>query len=69
MKPIKWGFKWCFRCTGSSGYLFKFDFYLGKQKAVEVNLTESVVLQLSEKLKNTALYILIIGSVKRFSFF
>ena len=31
-KPIKWGFKlWC-RCWSKTGYLYEFDFYLGKKE-------------------------------------
>jgi len=53
MKPIKWGFKWWFRCASSTGYLYEFDLYLGRKQNVEVNLGEGVVMQLSEKLKGT----------------
>jgi len=52
-KPIKWGFKWWFRCASSSGYLYEFDLYLGRKKNSELNLGEGVVLTLSEKLKGT----------------
>ena len=52
-KPIKWGFKWWFRCVSLNGYLYEFDFYLGKKQDVKVNLGEGVVMQLSEKLKGT----------------
>ena len=34
-KPIKWGFKWWFRCTNSTGYLYGFDIFLNKKKDVE----------------------------------
>jgi len=53
LKPIKWGFKWWFRCASSTGYLYQFDLYLGKKTITEVNLGESVVLFLSEKLEQT----------------
>ena len=52
-KPIKWGFKWWFRCSSKSGYLYEFDLYLGKKKESEIGLGENVVLTLSEKLKGT----------------
>ena len=52
-KPIKSVFKWCFWSAISSGYLYEFYLYLGRKKVVEVNLGESVVMQLSEKLKGT----------------
>ena len=53
MKPIKWGFKWWFRCASSNGYLCEFDLYLGKKQNIEVNLGEGIMMQLSEKLKGT----------------
>ena len=53
MKPIKWRFKWWFRCASSNSYLYEFDFYLGKKQNFEVNLGEGVVMQLSEKLEGT----------------
>ena len=31
-KPIKWGFKFWFRCGAKSGYLYEFDMYLGKKE-------------------------------------
>lgn len=51
-KPVKWGFKlWC-RCDSATGYLFEFDLYTGKRTTgIEYGLGESVVLQLTEKLK------------------
>lgn len=52
-KPIKWGFKWWFRCASSNGYLYEFDLYLGRKKQMECNLGEGVILSLSEKLKGT----------------
>ena len=52
-KPIKWCFKWWFRCAGSDGHLYEFDLYLWEKKKVEGNLGEGVVMQLPEKLKCT----------------
>ena len=52
LKPLKWGFKsWC-RCS-SSGYLYETDLYLGKKQEPEYNLGESVVLNLSQSLRDT----------------
>ena len=51
MKPIKWGFKWQYRCASSNDYLYEFGLYLRKKQNVEVNLSEGVVMQLFEKLK------------------
>ena len=50
-KPIKRGFKhWC-RNDAKTGYLFEFDFYVGKKtEATEVRLSESVVPQLTKSL-------------------
>ena len=52
LKPVKWGFKWQFRCAVSTGYLYKFDLYLGKKKDIEGNLVEGAVLQLTNKVIN-----------------
>lgn len=51
-KPVKWGFKmWC-RCDATTGYLFEFDLYTGKRiSGTEYGLGESVVLQLTDKIK------------------
>ena len=48
-KPIKWGFKWWFRCPSTNGYFYKFDLYLGRKEVTEINLGEGVVLDLAEK--------------------
>ena len=52
-KPIKWGFKWWCRACSDTGYLYEFQLYLGKNESPEYGLGESVVLSLSEKLRNT----------------
>ena len=52
-KPIKWGFKFWYRCASKTGYLYQFDLYLGKKESREENLGRSVVLALTECLKNT----------------
>ena len=46
-KPIKWGFKFWFRCSSKTGYLYQMDIYLGKKQNTEFNLGEEVVLQLT----------------------
>lgn len=56
-KPIKWGFKFWFRCGSKSGYLYEFDMYLGKKAKTEFGLGESVVLSLCESLKNANCYV------------
>ena len=56
-KPIKWGFKFWFRCGSKSGYLYQFDMYLGKKSKTEFGLGESVVLSLCENLKNSYCYV------------
>ena len=52
-KPIKWGFKFCFRCSSKSGYLYQMDIYLGRKQTPEFNLGlgEEVVLQLMKDLE------------------
>ena len=52
-RPMKWGFKWWLQCASYTGCLYEFDSYLGWKEDVEVNLGESVKIQLSEKLKGT----------------
>lgn len=39
------------RCASSTGYLYMFELYIGWKKDVETNLEESVLKQLSQKLK------------------
>ena len=52
-KPIKWAFKWWFRCRSKTGYLYEFDLYLAKKEKRELGLGETVVLDLSKKLEIT----------------
>ena len=52
-KPIKLGFKFWFHCGTKSGYLYEFDMYLGRKGNIEFGLGESVILSLSQKLKDT----------------
>ena len=56
-KPIKWSFKFWFRCGAKSGYLYEFDMYLGKKGNTEFGLGESVVLSLCQKLKDTHCFV------------
>lgn len=56
-KPIKWGFKFWFRCGSKSGYLYEFDMYVGKKEKTEFGLGESVVLSLCKSLKNTNCFV------------
>ena len=52
-KPIKWGFKFWFRCLSKSGYLYEMDIYLGRKQTPEFNLglVEEVVFQLTKDLE------------------
>ena len=51
-KPIKWGFKFWFRCSSKSGYLYQMDIYLGRKQTPEFNLGSSpAVLQLTKDLE------------------
>ena len=52
-KPIKWGFKFRFCCASKTGYLYQFDFYLGKKEKTEENLGPSVVFKMIECLENS----------------
>ena len=56
-KPIKWDFKFWFRCGAMSGYLHEFDMYLGKKGNTEFGLGESVVLSFCQKLKDTHYFV------------
>ena len=53
IKPIKLEFKWWLQCANFTGYLSKFDLYLDEKRDVEIDLRESVVMKLLEKLKWT----------------
>lgn len=52
-KPIKWGFKFWYRCASSTGYLYQLELYLGKKESAEENLGPGVVLKMTEGLENT----------------
>ena len=52
-KPIKWGFKFCYRCASEAGYLYQFDLYLGKKESAAENLGPGVVLKMTESLQNS----------------
>ena len=54
-KPIKWGFKFWFRCSSKSGYLYQMDVYLGRKQTPAFNLGfwEEVVLQLTKDLEQS----------------
>ena len=52
-KPIKWGFKFWFRCASKTGYLYQLDFYFGKKEKTAENVGPSVVLKMTECLENS----------------
>ena len=54
-KPIKWGFKFWFRCSSKSVYLYQMDIYLGRKQIPVFNLGtgEEVVLQLTKDLERS----------------
>ena len=52
-KPIKWSFKFLFRCASKTGYLYQLDLYLVKKEKTEESLGPSVVLKVTECLKNS----------------
>ena len=42
-KPVKWGFKFCFRCASKTGYLYQIVFHLGKnEKKQKKNLVQGL---------------------------
>ena len=50
-KPIKWGFKFWYRCANETGYLSQFNLYLGKKESVKENLESSVALRMTVPFK------------------
>ena len=56
-KPIKWCFKFWFRCGSKSGYLYQFDMYLGRKSKTEFDLGNLVVLSPCKNLKNSYCYV------------
>ena len=52
-KPIKWGFKFLYRCTSETGYLYQFHLYLDKKESAAENLGPGVVLKMTESLQNS----------------
>ena len=52
-KPINWAFKFRYHCASKTGYLYQFDFYIGKKESREENLGSSVVLAWTEWLQDT----------------
>ena len=46
------GFKFWLRLRSNSGYLYKFEMYLGKKGSTAFGLGESVILSLCERLKD-----------------
>ena len=54
-KPIKCGFKFWFRCSSKSCYLYQMDIYLGRKQTPGFNLGlgEEVVLQLTKDLERS----------------
>ena len=39
-KPIKWEFKFWFRCDSKTGYFCELDMYLGRKESTQYNLGE-----------------------------
>ena len=37
-KPIKWGFKYWYRCDSETGYLYQLELYQGQNQDTEINL-------------------------------
>ena len=52
-KPIKCGFKFCYPCASTIGYLYKLELYLGKKDEAELNLGESVVSKMCKVLEKS----------------
>ena len=56
-KPIKWGFKYWYRCDNETGYVCKLDLYQGRKEKRELNLCLSVVLDLFQVMKDTCRHV------------
>ena len=56
-KPIKWGFKFQFRCGSKTGYLYEFDMQVGRKEKTEFGIGESVVLSLCKSLEDTNCFV------------
>ena len=56
-KPIKWGFKYWYRCDSSSGYVYQLELYQGRKATTELNLGKSVVLEFCKPLRDSYCYI------------
>ena len=54
-KPIKWGFKFWFRCSSITNYLCQLDMYLGKKQSstFKLDLGEEAVMQLTTPSKKS----------------
>ena len=52
-KPIKCGFKFCYPCASTIGYLYKLELYLRKKGEAELNLGESVVSKMCKVLEKS----------------
>ena len=50
-KPIKWGFKYWYRCDSETGYVYQLELYQGRKKKMELNLGLSVVLDLCQNIQ------------------
>ena len=51
-KPIKWGFKYWYRCDREIGYIYQLELYQRQQEQRELNLSSSVVLDLVPHVKS-----------------
>ena len=56
-KPIKWGFKYWYRCDSGTGYVYRLELYQGRKEKGELNLGLSVVLDLCQVLKDTCCHV------------
>ena len=52
-ESFKWDFKFWYRCTSETGYLYEFDSHLSKKESTEENLGPGVVLKVTESFQNS----------------
>ena len=52
-KPIKWCFKFWYRCASATGCIYQSDLHLGRKESAEENLGPGVALKMTESLQNS----------------
>ena len=56
-KPIKWDFKYWYRCDSETGQVFQLELHKEQNQKRELNLGSSMALDLWQVLKDTYCYV------------